>query len=1310
MTLTAAEDGDITNDQVTLALTASGGGYTGVTHSVVVTITDNDVAAITAPASAEVPEGGSENLQVELSVQPTGAVTVMVTGHAGTDLIPNPPELTFSDTNWNAPQSVTLTAAEDGDITNDQVTLALTASGGGYTGVTHSVVVTITDNDVAAITAPASAEVPEGGSENLQVELSVQPTGAVTVMVTGHAGTDLIPNPPELTFSDTNWNTPQSVTLTAAEDGDITNDQVTLALTASGGGYTGVTHSVVVTITDNDVAAITAPASAEVPEGGSENLQVELSVQPTAAVTVMVTGHAGTDLIPNPPELTFSDTNWNAPQSVTLTAAEDGDITNDQVTLALTASGGGYTGVTHSVVVTITDNDVAAITAPASAEVPEGGSENLQVELSAQPTGAVTVMVTGHAGTDLIPNPPELTFSDTNWNTPQSVTLTAAEDEDFMNDQVTLALTASGGGYTGVTHSVSVTITDNDLAAVKAPVSVLIPEGGSSNLPIALLAQPTAEVTLTIIGYVGTDLTPTPPVLTFTATDWAIAQTVTLTAAKDDDFVNDPVALTLMASGGGYLGVMHSVAVTITDNDVAAVMAPTSAVIPEGSSSNLPIALLAQPTADVTLTVGGYAGTDLTPNPAVLTFTTTNWNVTQTLTLTAAEDEDFMNDHVALTLMAGGGGYADVTHSVAVTITDNDQEPLSISIYDLQVMEDAKMGQLRVELNRSSEEVVTVQFATSDKTAERESDYTASRGIVIFEQHATMGVIPVGIVDDDIPESEEQLVVTLSKPRNAVIDRGVGTLTIVDNDGGVTLRIEDALVKAVEGIVRFTVHLSGPSLHPVSVAYRTEDGTARAGEDYRASSGVVEFAPGAVAATIAVPLLRMEQDWRHFSVRLERSTYARIARAVAVATIRESDSVARDMLRAYAARFVRTSSVQIVEALQERVRSGADASVCSAEDRANLVRLWQLVSGWRPTLGELLGGCHIRRGMVVPGGAIRLWGRGAFRRFNGQGEGTLSLRGEVVTGLVGVDYEWNGRWVAGLVVAHSRGEGTFAVHEDTGELESRLTGFYPFVAYQSQNGGIWGTGGYGRGQAEALELEGDLGSGFGALGFWGRLSSGHPVQFIYYGDGIYTDAVVQRQDVNAEVYRFRLGLEADVQIRKEVRPYVKASVRQDRGSAETGLGLELGAGVRMEVPAWRLKGEVQTQRLVMHTAKGFTEWGVSGSVQFGSGTEGLMLRVRPSWGPSLGRTLFHQQTVLDVAPVGRSLNRMEMELGYGVAVWQGVARPMLGTTWQSGGALIRLGGELHPQDRFTVSVSGLVHAHAATRGDIGLNLRGSLQY
>ena len=142
-------------------------------------------------------------------------------------------------------------------------------------------------------------------------------------------------------------------------------------------------------------------------------------------------------------------------------------------------------------------------------------------------------------------------------------------------------------------------------------------------------------------------------------------------------------------------------------------------------------------------------------------------------------------------------------------------------------------------------------------------------------------------------------------------------------------------------MIRFTVHLSAPSPRPVSVRYRTEDGTAKAGKDYRAVAGVVEFVPGAVAATIAVPLLRDDLDWREetFTVHLEQSTHGRIAKAVAVATIREAGSVAQNVLTAYAARFVRTSSVQVVEALQERVRTGVDASVCGAEDRANLVRL-----------------------------------------------------------------------------------------------------------------------------------------------------------------------------------------------------------------------------------------------------------------------------------------------------------------------------------------------------------------------------------
>ena len=83
----------------------------------------------------------------------------------------------------------------------------------------------------------------------------------------------------------------------------------------------------------------------------------------------------------------------------------------------------------------------------------------------------------------------------------------------------------------------------------------------------------------------------------------------------------------------------------------------------------------------------------------------------------------------------------------------------------------------------------------------------------------------------------------------------------------------------------------------------------------------------------------------------------------------------------------------------------------------------------------------------MPGGAVRMWGRGAFRQCHGQG--ILTLRGEVATG---------------LLLAHSRGEGMFAVQDNSGKLQSRLTGMYPYVVYRRQSREIWGTGGYGRGR------------------------------------------------------------------------------------------------------------------------------------------------------------------------------------------------------------------------------------------------------
>ncbi len=100
---------------------------------------------------------------------------------------------------------------------------------------------------------------------------------------------------------------------------------------------------------------------------------------------------------------------------------------------------------------------------------------------------------------------------------------------------------------------------------------------------------------------------------------------------------------------------------------------PTLTVV-EGGAGTYTVALNAEPSADVSVTVGGASG-DVTVAGSPLTFTPANYATPQTVTVSAAEDEDATADpDVVLTHGASGGGYDSVTiGSVTVTVTENDE-------------------------------------------------------------------------------------------------------------------------------------------------------------------------------------------------------------------------------------------------------------------------------------------------------------------------------------------------------------------------------------------------------------------------------------------------------------------------------------------------------------------------------------------------------------------------------------------------------------------------------------------------------------
>ena len=173
----------------------------------------------------------------------------------------------------------------------------------------------------------------------------------------------------------------------------------------------------------------------------------------------------------------------------------------------------------------------------------------------------------------------------------------------------------------------------------------------------------------------------------------------------------------------------------------------------------------------------------------------------------------------------------------------NDSPEPELSVADLTVDEGAGTAEFTVTLDVVSGETVTVDYATSNGTAEAGSDYTAKSGTLTFTAGDTEKKIEVAVTDDSLGEENEDFKVTLSNASNAGIDVGTATATITDNETP-TLTIADA--RATEGgAVEFTVTLDPASSSDVTVEYATTDGTATADSNHEDGADYTEPASGA---------------------------------------------------------------------------------------------------------------------------------------------------------------------------------------------------------------------------------------------------------------------------------------------------------------------------------------------------------------------------------------------------------------------------------------------------------------------------------
>ena len=855
VTVSAAEDADALEDTATVTHTVAGGDYAAITaQDVAVTVTDNDTPGVTvAPTSLMVDEGSStDTYTVVLDTLPTGDVTVAISSN-NTDVTVSPSPLTFTTTSWSTEQTVTVSAGQDADAANDMATLTHNPSGADYGSVDNAdLAVTVTDDETAGVTVtPTSLTVTEGGTNTYTVVLDTQPTATVTVTIVDPTdNADVTANPARLTFTTSNWSTAKTVTVSAAEDDDSTEDTATVTHTVAGGDYGAITaQDVDVTVTDDDTPGITfAPTSLTVGEGGTGTYTVVLDTLPTGDVEVVILSN-NTDVTASSSTLTstltFTTTNWNSAQTVTVTAGQDADAADDMATLTHFPSGADYDSLSDaSLTVTVTDDETRGVTVtPTSLTVNEGGTNTYTVVLDTEPTGTVTITIVDPTdNTDVTTNPASLTFSSLNWATARTVTVSAAEDADALEDTATVTHTVAGGDYDSfAASSVAVTVTDNDTPGVTVtPVSLTVGEGSTDTYTVVLNTLPTGNVMVAISSN-NTDVTVSPSPLTFTTTSWSTEQTVTVSAGQDADAADDMATLTHNPSGADYDSVSNaSLTVTVTDDETRGVtVTPTSLTVHEGGTNTYTVVLDTQPTATVTVTiVDPTDNTDVTANPARLTFTTSNWATAQTVTVSAAEDDDPTQDTATVTHTVAGGDYDTfAASSVAVTVTDNDTPGVTVAPTSLTVgeggtgtytvvLDTLPTGNVSVVILSNNPDVTVssspLTFTAGNWSTEQTVTVSAGQDADAADDMATLTHNPSGADYDSV--SNASLTVTVTDNETAGVTVTPTSLSV--NEGGTNTY---TVVLDTQPTATVTVTILDPTdnadvtANPASLTFSTSD-------------------------------------------------------------------------------------------------------------------------------------------------------------------------------------------------------------------------------------------------------------------------------------------------------------------------------------------------------------------------------------------------------------------------------------------------------------------------------------------------------
>ncbi len=797
-----------------------------------------------------------------------------------------------------------------------------------------------------------------------------------------------------------------------------------------------------------------------------------------------------------------------------------------------------------------------------------------------------------------------------------------------------------------------------------------VDEGDNATFTITADPAPQSDLTIAWTVAQNGEYLDTPGAGSRTVVLTAGATSTDLPVATVDDDANEAdgsISVTLN-TGTDYTVATGSAAVTVHDNDAPVVSITAGSGVTEGTSASFTVSASPVPATplDVALTIGQSGDVAASSETGSKTLTVP---VSGSVTFEVATVDDAVeepNGTLTATISAGTGYTVAAAPDNAATVAVSDNDAASsgptISIADATMKENQRMGYFTVTLSEPVDRLVSVRYATRDSTpvsARADKDYFAWKRLwkaeIWIGAGKTTGRVPVYLYNDSHDEDPETFEVVLFDASDGVsIADGVAVGTIVNSDpmpAAWLARFGRATAEqALDGIAgRIAASRTAGMRGTIAGQAINFDSGPGSGEDPDGSAANGNTAPGSLA---------------------------------------DNDLFAQsNVVRAFDA---------------GRGGIGHDAHGFDPDRFAD-----GDAQSWSMTTREvLLGSSFTATGEKdAMGGSLAFWGRAAQSSFDGQ-EGTFSLDGETTTTMLGADYARD-NWLVGMALMQGSGKGKYAdtdvmprpasqtcpeevekvnnalcsgtVRDGDGKIEASMTAAVPYASIQaSERLKLWGALGYGTGE---VTLKPDAGTDEKKESYksdisWNMMAVGGRQELLsspqngptldLTGDALWARTESDRTNAlaasDSDVTRLRLGLEGSWRIATEgdgsITPKLELGVRQDGGDAETGSGMELGAGIAWSDPGAGLSLDLSGRTLITHTEEDLENEGFSVSFHYDpkpASARGLELSLSQEiGGPSTGGldALFASEP-LSERPDSDEDSRLKLEAAYGFPAFSG---------------------------------------------------------